>query len=181
VRSACLDLAKKVLFEDRHKQSLGTLPLDYEANGDNYTDKGKLKSKIKLEPAYTEVYKGLRIYLTKNMSKKDDFVNGMSATVEEFDDDSKCLEVVTRTGKRLAVHPYTEDVEGYGRVTYFPVRLGYACTVQKIQGSTLPHITIWLDVPGCRAAAYVAMSRVQYDKEYLIAGTVCPRHFVPAH
>ncbi len=32
-----------------------------------------------------------------------------------------------------------------------------------------------------RAAAYVAMSRVQYDKDYLIAGPVCPRHFVPAH
>ena len=97
-----------------------------------------------------------------------------------FDERSQCLEVMTKTRKRLAVHLITEDVEGHGRVTYFPVRLGYACTVQKVQGSTLDHITIWLDVPGCRAAAYVALSRVQYDSDYLIGGVVCPRHFVPA-
>ena len=32
----------------------------------------------------------------------------------------------------------------------------------------LDHITMWLDVPGCRAAAYVALSRVQYDTDYLM-------------
>lgn len=180
--SVANDLAKKVLFEDRHKKALATLPFSYEANGDNYTDKGKLKSRGVLEPAHTTIYKGLRVFLTKNMCKKDDFVNGMSGTIEEYNAEKKCLEVLTRTGKRLAVHPYTDDsVEGHGNITYFPVRIGYACTVQKVQGSTLPHITIWLDVPGCRAAAYVAMSRVRYDNEYLIAGPVCPRHFVPAH
>ena len=63
----------------------------------------------------------------------------------------------------------------------FPVRLGYASTVPKVQGMTLPHVTLWLDHPGCRAAAYVAMSRVQKDEDYLIAGLVSPKHFVPAH
>ena len=61
-----------------------------------------------------------------------------------------------------------------------PVRLGYAGTVQRIQGMTLEHVTLWLDRAGCRAAGYVALSRVQYDKDYLIAGLVAPRHFVPA-
>lgn len=45
---------------------------------------------------------------------------------------------------------------------------------------TLPHITLWLDKAGCRAAAYVAMSRVQHDEDYLIAGNVSPAHFIPA-
>ena len=31
-----------------------------------------------------------------------------------------------------------------------------------------------------RAAAYVALSRVQYDEQYLIGGKVQPRHFLPA-
>ena len=110
----------------------------------------------------------------------NDFVNGMSGEVEDYDASSKCLQVMTRTGKRLAVHLCTEDVEGHGRVTSFPVRLGYACTIPKVQGATLPHITIWLDKPGCRAAAYVALSRVEHDENYLVAGAVCPRHFVPA-
>ena len=174
------ELAKKVLFDDRRKQQIGEIPCDYEANDANYDDKGKLKKKVKLAPAEMAIYKGLRVYLTKNLNKKDDFVNGMQATVVDYDEASQCLEVITKTKKRLAVHLYTEDVEGHGRVTYFPVRLGYACTVQKVQGATLDHITLWLDVPGCRAAAYVALSRVEYDANYLIGGVVCPRHFVPA-
>ena len=72
------------------------------------------------------------------------------------------------------------DVEGYNRVIYYPVRIGYATTVPKIQGATLEHITYWPDCVGCRAAAYVALSRVQLDEDYLIGGKVCRKHFVPA-
>ena len=105
----------------------------------------------------------------------------MSATVESYDERSKCLEVLTRTGQRLAVHMVSHELEDGRRVTCFPVRLGYACTIPKVQGMTLPHVTIWLDTIGCRAAAYVAMSRVQRDEEYLIAGgPLTPRHFAPA-
>ena len=79
------------------------------------------------------------------------------------------------------MHLITEKLSKGRYVTYFPVRLGYASTVQKVQGATVPHVTIWLDAAGCRAAAYVAMSRVEYDDNYLIAGAVCTKHFVPAH
>lgn len=173
------DLAKQVLFEDRKKEALAEVPLDYEMESSNYLQSGGLKPG-RLQGAKTTIFKGLRVFLTKNMSKRDDFVNGMAATVEAYDSTSKCLDVLTKTGKRLAVHLVTEEVEGHGRVTYFPVRVGYACTVPKIQGQTLAHICIWLDAPCCRAAAYVAMSRVKLDRDYLIAGKVCPRHFVPA-
>ena len=122
----------------------------------------------------------MRIFLTKNLNKRNDFVNGMAATIEAYDSKHKCLQVTTATGKRLAVFPYTEDVPQCGRVTCFPVRLGYAGTVQRIQGMTLEHVTLYLDRAGCRAAAYVALSRVAYDKDYLIAGPVSVRHFVPA-
>ena len=104
----------------------------------------------------------------------------MAAIVEGYDPRSKCLRVVTTMGKPLAVHLYTEEVPGHGNATSFPVRLGYATTIPKIQGATLPHITIWLDRPGCRAAAYVAMSRVEKADDYMIAGKVGPAHFVPA-
>lgn len=104
----------------------------------------------------------------------------MPAVIEGYDPRSKCLHVVTKLNKSLAVHLYTEDVEGHGRVTYFPVRMGYAGTVQKIQGTTLPHVTVWLDRAACKAAAYVALSRVQRDEDYAVAGKVHPKHFVPA-
>ena len=125
-------------------------------------------------------YKGMRVYLTKNLDKQNDFVNGMACVVADYSPRAQCIEVVTKRGKRLAIHLVTEDVSGHGRVTCFPMRLGYACTVPKIQGRTLPHVTFWPDVPGCRAAAYVALSRVKKDDHYLVAGKVCPRHFVPA-
>ena len=107
-------------------------------------------------------------------------MNGMAATVVEYDEASKCLLVKTRLGQLLAVHMVCNELQDGRRVSCFPVRIGYACTIPKVQGMTLPHVTIWLDSICCRAAAYVAMSRVAADDDYLIAGAVTPKHFVPA-
>ena len=153
------DLAATVFFADRHKRPLRMLPLDYEANQDNYGRGGRLRSGT-LQPALRKIYKGMRIFLTKNMSKEDDFVNGMAAKIEDYDERSQCLQVLTRAHQRLAVYMVTHELDDGRKVASFPVRLGH---------------------PGCRAAAYVAMSRVQKDEDYLIAGLVSPKHFVPAH
>ena len=80
----------------------------------------------------------------------------------------------------VAVHMVTSELEDGRKVSCFPVRMGYACTVPKVQGMTLPHVTAWLDSVCCRAAAYVALSRVATDEDYLVAGKLCPKHFVPA-
>ena len=182
-RRACVlvnRLATEVLFVDRNKKPIGTVALDYECNEDNYDKTGRLR-KGPLEAAKTEVFEGHKIFLTRNLDKENGFVNGMSATIEGYDARSNCLQVVTKLGKTLAIYPYTEEVPGHGRITSFPVRLGYSSTIPKIQGTTLEHITIWLDRPGCRAAAYVAMSRVEKDTDYLLAGNLKTKHFIPAH
>jgi ASC-1-like (ASCH) protein len=173
-------LAQQVLFKDQHKPILGTIDADFEDNEENYNDKGKLRKDKKLEPFRLDLYRGMRVCLTRNMDKDNDFVNGMSALVEHFDADSGNLEVMTKTKKVLSVHLVTADIEGHGRVTAYPIRLGYACTIHKIQGATLDHITIWPDAYGCRAAGYVALSRVRNDEDYLLAGTLSPSKFVPA-
>ena len=177
------ELATQVLFEDRHKRPLATLPLDYTCNSDNYVagDQTKLKEGDP-EPLHTEVYEGQRVFLTRNLDKENGYVNGMPAVIDSYDPRSQCLVVKTKLGTTLALYRVTEEVEGRGncRVASFPVRVGYATTIQKIQGATLPHITVWLDRPGCKAAAYVAMSRVEHDGDYLIAGKVGVKHFVPA-
>ena len=183
-RPACAKanaLAVQAFFEHRHKMPIGSVLFDYEANLDNYDPVTNKLKKGRLSGAETEVYEGMRVFLTKNLDKEHDFVNGMSAMVESYDARSKCLEVLTRTGQRLAVHMVCMELEDGQKVSCFPVRVGYACTIPKIQGMTLPHITIWLDSIACRAAAYVAMSRVPTDEQYLIAGgPLTPRHFVPA-
>lgn len=68
------------------------------------------------------------------------------------------LDVDMITGWRLVVFPLAEDANGH-RVRLYPVRLGYARTVYKMQGATLDHMTLWLDTPGCPAAGYVGLSR----------------------
>ena len=87
------------------------------------------------------------------------------------------VEVLTDAGVVVLVHSYTQDCEladGWERVSYFPMRLGYATTLAKIQGATLAHATIWLDAP------YVALSRVQKDEDWRFLGTVTHHHCVPA-
>ena len=185
------DLAVQVLFRDRHKQCLGTVPCDWEANLENYDDRGRPRTDRKPEPLGQDLFLGLRLHLTKNKDKGRGFVNGMEATVEDYDAHSGLIMVRTKLGKLLSVHPYTEEVFGeklvhgeirhtrIGNVCAYPFRAGYASTIYKLQGAELPHITAWLDAPNARGAAYVALSRVAYDKDYLLAGTLTSAHFYP--
>eukprot|EP00438_Fugacium_kawagutii_P025799 Skav209824 [mRNA] locus=scaffold2424:121002:121373:+ [translate_table: standard] len=122
----------------------------------------------------------MRLYLTRNVNKEADFVNGMSCTVENYDSASKCLHVVTKTGRQLAVYPMTDYVPDCGYVTAYPVRPGYAGAMHKLQGAELEHITVWLDIKNAKAAGYVALSRVQTDNDYLLGGVVTVKHFRPA-
>ena len=61
------------------------------------------------------------------------------------------------------IYPWTSPE----KVVHYPVRLGYASTLHKVQGATLDHVTLWLDIANMPAAAYVALSRVRYDKTQL--------------
>ena len=69
-------------------------------------------------------------------------------------------------------------LEGH-RVAFYPMKLGYASTIYKMQGAEVAHITIFLDIPGQRAAAYVAMSRVNKNGDYLFGGRCTKKHFIP--
>jgi ATP-dependent exoDNAse (exonuclease V) alpha subunit len=120
------------------------------------------------------VYAGCRIMLTKNLNKSIGFVNGMGATVLYMEDNN--LTVRTDQGRRIAVHPWTSEEN----VAHYPFRVGYASTLHKVQGATLPHITLWLDVPNMPAAGYVALSRVEYDANWQFVGDPGVHHFTPA-
>ena len=174
------DMVLMVLFSGRRKRPIGELPCDWESNPANYGPGGKLIEGQAPKPLWQKIYKGMKVRLTKNRDKPHDFVNGMAAHVREFDAGSGCLLVQTVTGFNHALHPHTDDVQGCGRVVAYPFRPGYAANVAKLQGSEEDHVTIWLDRKYCRAAAYVAMSRVRKDADYLIGGLVSRKHFFPA-
>ena len=164
------DLALQVLFARGGAAPLAELPMDPESNPDNF-DKKKMAAE---DPLWRPIYKDVYIILTKNLNKAIGFVNGMGATVQGMDKDN----VIVRTdqGRVLAVHPWTSE----SKVVHYPMRLGYASTLHKVQGATLKHITMWLDARNFPAAAYVAISRVEYDANWRYVGNPTVHHFTPA-
>ena len=159
------------------KSPLVVLPGDVEQNADNYLN-GKLRDDRAPLPSKVPVYKGMQLYLTKNVRKEDDFVNGMLCTVESYHPREEVLRVLTKTGHRLVVTRWTDPDKS--NAVYFPIRLGFASTIHKVQGDEFAHITIYLDVPGMPAAGYTALSRVATSDCYLFGGHVTREHLVPA-
>jgi hypothetical protein len=153
------------------------LDADMESDPKNY-EHGKLKDGRELAPSQLPIYIGMRVYLTRNVRKDIDFVNGMSATVQSFNQQSKELRVLTQTGFHVSVFPWT-DTE-HGNLVYYPIRAGYASTILKFQGAELAHVTVFLDAKNIPGAAYTAMSRVAYGKDCLLAGVLTDEHFTPA-
>ena len=168
-------LALEVLFAEA--VPVATCAADPDSNLDNYDSHGRL---IAYMPSQMPIFIGAKVMLTRNVDKSRDFVNGMTATVIGCRRNS--VVVQTKTNRILTVFPYTEEEgcpEQCGPAS-LPLRLGYATTLQKIQGATLEHATIWLDVANIEAAGYVALSRVRADKHWRFMGHLTPHHFTPA-
>ena len=145
-------------------------PTDPESNPDNYWG----SKMVTHEPLDTPIYLGARMMLTKNLNKEIGYVNGMGCRVVGIDQDA--ILVRTDQGKLISVYPWTSEEH----VVHYPLRLGYASTLHKVQGATLDHITVWLDIPNMPAAAYVAISRVRYDSAWRFLGDPGVHHFTPA-
>ena len=96
---------------------------------------------------------GLPCMLTYNVSKSSGLVNGARCTIRGMHE--RTLEIELHDGPRVLRRSY-----GAGK-PYFNLVRCYACTLAKLQGSTLDHITIMTDVVGVPAAGYVAISRVR--------------------
>jgi len=162
------EMAVNALFKDH--EPLTTLPTDPESNTENYQG----SKMIGKEPLESPIYRGARVMLTKNLNKEVGYVNGMGGTVVGID--KAAILVKTDQGKLLSIYPWTSEEH----VVHYPLRLGYASTLHKVQGATLEHVTVWLDIPNMPAAAYVALSRVSYDSAWRFIGNPGVHHFTPA-
>ena len=162
------------------KALLGELPGDPEHNPDNF---GPGRQMWSAYPQQLRVYyPGMRLSITKNEDKEHSFVNGMGCVARRLRPSG--LEVWADTGDVILIHPITKDYElsdgSSYRLTHFSLRPGYCVNLHKIQGATLEHMTLWLDAPNVPAAAYVALSRVQRDKDWRFIGSLLRQHFRPA-
>ena len=166
-----------MLFGDA--EPLGQIPCEPDDNPENFWG----QTQVDAAPAQMMLYEGMRVRITKNADKEHGFVNGMGAVLQRMRRSG--AQVRTDEGEILLIHPITRDIglsDGCTRrVTAFPLRPGYSTTLHEIQGATLPHITIWMDVPFVRAALYVALSRVRYDRDWRFIGEIDRRHCLPAN
>ena len=169
-------LAVRALFADA--EPLGQILSDPDDNPQNFWG----RFQVDATPEKMTLFEGMRVRITKNADKEHGFVNGMGAVVQRLRNSG--VQVRTDEGEILLIHPITNDITlsdgSVRRVTAFPLRPGYSTTLHKIQGATLPHITLWMDVPYVRAALYVALSRVRYDANWRFVGQIGRRHCLPA-
>ena len=171
--------AVEALFEKRRRRPLiEALQGDLETNPRNYCEHN-LKPDEELEPLNFAVYKEMDVFLTKNVRKDIDFVNGMLAKVVSYNLRTQSLRVRTRTGHLIEVWRWS-DPEHSG-LAYYPVRPGYCSTVMKMQGAELDRITVYLDAPKVPGAAYTALGRVRRTENFLIGGKIADVHFTPAN
>jgi hypothetical protein len=151
---------------------------DLESNPANYDENKRLLPERSLQPLRLPIHVGMQVYMTRNVRKDCDYVNGMRCTVESYDAERNALRVITATGRRVAIVSIPDDK--YKNKYYFPVRPGYASTILRFQGAELPFVIVWIDVPHVPAAAYTAMSRVKFKKHCLVGGALTADHFTPS-
>ena len=168
------DLAVEAIFGNTETVPV---PADPDCNLDNYQG----KKTIAYEPAYISICVGMRISLCRNIDKPGDYVNGMTATIQAINQHG--IEARTATGRDVTISKVTEEKTlADGEVVkscFYPIRLGYAVTLHKVQGSTLEYMALWLDQENVAGAAYVALSRVRRDRDWQFFGRLNVAHFTP--
>lgn len=128
-----------------NSEPLVVLPGDIESNPANYDEESKLfKDPKKLKPLPVPTHKGMLVYLTRNVRKDVDFVNGMLARVEDFDHRSKGIRLVTNTGKRFSAWNWTD--KELHNLSYYPNPAGLRQHHHQIPGCRIDtrHGLFWM-------------------------------------
>ena len=80
-------------------------------------------------------------------------------------------------GHFINVYPITCPESGN---IYYPLRPAYSCTIAKVQGQTIPEVTIWIDsVSAPPGTLYVALSQVRRLENLVFLQRLTLRQLVP--
>ena len=118
---------------------------------------------------------GLRLRLIRNVDKTRGFVNSALSTIQRVL--SKSVAVVQLfTGRLLLLHPVVDGDE-----TFLPCAYGYATTIRKAQGASLPAVILFFDhrYPPDRGYGYVGASRAQSKQGLYLYGRMRRTDWLP--
>lgn len=107
---------------------------------------------------------GAQVMLIINLDKSQQLVNGSRGIIEGFN--TKNLPIVKFiNGVKEVIDYHTWEIEQYnkivGKFIQIPLKLGYATTIHKSQGSTLDFVEINLNNVFELSQGYVGLSRVK--------------------
>jgi hypothetical protein len=106
---------------------------------------------------------GAQVMLLYNMDVTEGLVNGSRGVVIDFIGDLPIIKFLN--GKEIIIDYHIWDVEEQGKKVLksiqIPLKLAYACTIHKMQGSTLDYVEVDLSNLFEFGMAYVALSRTK--------------------
>ena len=123
---------------------------------------------------------GAQVMLVTNLDITVGLVNGSRGVVVGFQEKDGAPVVEFLNGSRLPVSQHKWEIPGYPGVfrTQYPLRLAWACTIHKAQGSTVDSALIDIGLNTFEyGQAYVALSRVK-SLESLYIHDLNPKAFL---
>ena len=138
---------------------------------------GNVGVKYRDEVSMIEVHRGARLMVTDNLNKAEGIVNGAFGVVVSLSRD--CLVLKLDSGVEAPIHKVSYETKDSSRFVAFPVLLGYATTLAKIQGHTVTSgLAVWPDL-GVPAGGYVAVTRVRAPEQLFWLTRPDPNFFQP--
>ena len=152
---------------DAPEHTFEAIDTDVTGNDISETVKGKIRRfhRERLEDTLT-LKVGARVVLCKNIDVEHGWLNGTLAVITAIHANYITIES-TKTGRRTVVTRMKQNVSFPGSAvqyirTQFPLILGWALTVHKVQGMTLETVYVLLNkIFFASGQAYVALSRVK--------------------
>lgn len=121
-----------------------------------------VKGCLSPEKLYLKI--GAVVMFTKNATNNE-YVNGTTGTVVDWDIKTKLPIVQTRQGKNITVYPAEWTMEDKGKIRailkQLPLRLAWAITVHKSQGMSMDSAVMDLSKVFEFGQGYVALSRIR--------------------
>lgn len=137
--------------------------ISYEFNKDiNFETVQKYKKNVNI-PEFLQLTIGCQVMLTINLDFERELVNGSRGVVIDFQDDFPVVQFFNGVKeqieyKKIEISENNKPVMNY---TYLPLKLAWAISIHKCQGSTLDLVELDLSDIFEYGQAYVALSRVK--------------------
>ena len=127
---------------------------------------------LDMSTGLTPIYTNLKVVITQNRDKENSVVNGQSASVVRFE--NQTIFVKLSTGKVVPIY----KVHSADGNAVYPLMLRYALTIAKVQGQTLSNVLIYLDTATLdKTTSYVALSRVKQLSNMKFVTKLTKKHF----